>query len=412
VTVYVKQAVILVGGKGTRLGALTADTPKPLLPIVDGLSFLDLLLENVARHGYEKILLLAGHLGDQLVNRYQGRRILQSELTVVREPEPRGTAGALRIAADQLDEVFLLSNGDSIFDINYRALEQCLTADFASAVALRRVSDAARFGTVEFADGIITAFREKTGEPGPALINGGVYVMRRSVLDKITSLPASLERDIFPAFAAAGKLAAKECHGYFLDIGLPETLQQARHELGPLRARPIAFLDRDGVLNQDTGWSHKPEELLWVPGAKRAVRLLNDAGFLAIVVSNQAGVAKGLYAEKQVAAFNAAIAQGLLAEGAHVDAFYHCPYHPEGTVAAYTRESEDRKPNAGMLLRAFADWPHVKTGSFLIGDKTSDIEAAGRAGIPGYLFSEGRLDRFVEGLPEVQAKRALAIDEP
>jgi D-glycero-D-manno-heptose 1,7-bisphosphate phosphatase len=179
-----------------------------------------------------------------------------------------------------------------------------------------------------------------------------------------------------------------------------------------LRARPIAFLDRDGVLNQDTGWSHKPEELLWVPGAKRAVRLLNDAGFLAIVVSNQAGVAKGLYAEKQVAAFNAAIAQGLLAEGAHVDAFYHCPYHPEGTVAAYTRESEDRKPNAGMLLRAFADWPHVKTGSFLIGDKTSDIEAAGRAGIPGYLFSEGRLDRFVEGLPEVQAKRALAIDEP
>jgi D-glycero-D-manno-heptose 1,7-bisphosphate phosphatase len=226
-----RQALILVGGRGTRLGALAEGTPKPLMAIKGDVRFLDYLLENIARCGFDEILLLAGHLGTQVEARYQGASVQSSRIAVVRETAPAGTAGALAHVADRLHDRFLMTNGDSFFDIDYLALAKSLGEEDVGALALRRIDDAARYGRVLCEHGRILAFREKDPEAGAALISGGVYVLRRSVIDWIDRQPCSLETDVFPQLAASQRLAGVECEGFFLDIGLPETLAEARATL-------------------------------------------------------------------------------------------------------------------------------------------------------------------------------------
>jgi D-glycero-D-manno-heptose 1,7-bisphosphate phosphatase len=387
-----RQAVFLVGGKGTRLGALTAATPKPLLEIAPGLRFLDVVIEEAARHGFGDILLLAGHLGEQVEAIYQGRTLRGATVQVVREPEPQGTGGALRSASDRLASTFLMANGDSLFDINLRALATELPPAATARLALREVTDPARYGAVSLHNGQVTGFAEKNSAlTGPALINGGVYHMRREILDWISG-PCSLEQDVFPRLAAAGQLEGRQFDGYFIDMGLPDSFAQACREAPARRIRPCLFLDRDGVLNVDVGYPHRADQLQWIDGAREAVRLANEAGYLVIVVTNQAGVARGYYTEEQVAAFHDVMAGDLARAEAHVDAWYHCPFHADATVARYkASDHPDRKPNPGMLLRAMTEWPIDAQRSLLIGDKPSDIEAAARAGIAGLPFSGGNL---------------------
>ncbi|NWG52935.1 MAG: HAD-IIIA family hydrolase [Hydrogenophilaceae bacterium] len=386
----VRQAVFLVGGKGTRLGGLTQTTPKPLLEIAPGVRFLDVVLEEAARHGFTDILLLAGHLGDQVEAAYQGKRVREAVVRVLREPAPQGTGGALRFAAEALAPHFLMANGDSLFDFNLRALARPLSAGRLARLALREVADPARFGAVTVAGDRVTGFAEKNPDlKGPALINAGLYLMDRGVLDLIAG-PCSIEQDVFPRLAESGRLEGERFDGYFLDMGLPETYAQARAEVMGRRVRPAAFLDRDGVLNVDHGYTFRPEDLTLMPGAAEAVRLLNEAGHYVIVVTNQAGVARGLYEEADVARFHAALSDALAEAGAHIDAFYYCPYHEEGAVARYrVANHPDRKPNPGMILRAFADWPIDRARSFLIGDKESDMAAARAAGVAGRLYTGG-----------------------
>jgi mannose-6-phosphate isomerase len=162
------------------------------------------------------------------------------------------------------------------------------------------------------------------------------------------------------------------------------------------QVRPAAFLDRDGVINVDRGYVHRPDQIEWVPGAIESVRRLNDLGYRVVIVTNQAGVAYGLYGEDSVFALHDWMREQLAARGAIVDAFYHCPYHPEGTVAEFRRSHIDRKPGPGMILRAFSDFAIDKGASFLIGDRESDIAAAQAAGIPGFLFGGGDLLAFLE----------------
>ena len=150
--------------------------------------------------------------------------------------------------------------------------------------------------------------------------------------------------------------------------------------------RPAAFLDRDGVINVDHGYSFRPEELVLTPTAAAGIRLLNESGYLVIVVTNQSGVARGLYGEEDVHRYHAHLADRLATEGARIDAFYHAPYHPDGSVERFAIEHEDRKPGAGMLRAAMRDWPIRRAGSFLIGDKPSDEAAATRAGLPACLI--------------------------
>jgi D,D-heptose 1,7-bisphosphate phosphatase len=384
---YIKQAVFLVGGKGTRLGALTALTPKPLLEIAPGKRFLDHILAEAARHGFTDIILLAGHLGEQVEALYHGKRFLDATVTVIREPEPQGTGGALRFAKDRLDQWFLMGNGDSLFEINLRALTRSPRLGMKARLALREVPDPGRYGAVDLQGDTIVGFHEKSPDlAGPRPINGGLYLLNRDVVDMITG-PCSIEQDIFPKLVEEGSIDGLVFKNYFLDIGLPDTYATACAEIPQRANRPIAFLDRDGVLNRDAGYTHRIEDLQWMPGAREAVRMLNDANYYTIIVSNQAGIARGYYGHDDVLHFHHAMQKDLFDFGAHIDGIYFCPFHPDATVEAYRIANHpDRKPNPGMLLSAMSAWPHVKDGSFLVGDRQSDVEAATNAGIPGYLF--------------------------
>jgi len=150
--------------------------------------------------------------------------------------------------------------------------------------------------------------------------------------------------------------------------------------------RPAAFLDRDGVLNVDRDYTFRPEDLVMISTAPAAVRLLNDAGFYVFVVSNQSGVARGFYTEAAVDLFNAHIQDALLREGAHVDAFYYCPHHPDGAIKELAIQCRCRKPAPGMLEQAAREWPIDLSGSFLIGDKDDDVAAARAFHIRGVKF--------------------------
>jgi D-glycero-D-manno-heptose 1,7-bisphosphate phosphatase len=163
--------------------------------------------------------------------------------------------------------------------------------------------------------------------------------------------------------------------------------------------RLAALLDRDGVLNVDRGYTHRPQDLAFIPGAIDAVRRLNAAGRLVLVVTNQAGVARGLYDEAAVDAFHQTMQAALQKDGARIDAFYYCPFHPDAALERYRHpDHPDRKPNPGMLLKALTDHGVAPGGAFLIGDRESDLEAARRAQLRGYLFPGGDLDVFVRQL--------------
>ena len=150
--------------------------------------------------------------------------------------------------------------------------------------------------------------------------------------------------------------------------------------------RPAAFLDRDGVLNRDTGYVHRARDIVWIDNAKQAVKRLNDAGYFVFVVTNQSGIARGLYRPAEVDLLHRWMNDELRAVGAHIDQFYVCPHHPDGVATGYGIVCDCRKPKPGLLLQAMREWPVRREGSLMIGDKAIDVEAAKAAGIRGIRF--------------------------
>jgi D,D-heptose 1,7-bisphosphate phosphatase len=395
----IRQAAILCGGLGSGLGTLTANAPTPLLKVGDQ-PFLDVLLFELGRQGMRKILLLAGFAADQIVayadaTPMKARFGLQIEVSI--EPERADTGGALWHARDKLDSTFLMLNGDSWFDINILELARLMRTDFAvtGAIAVRHLADTSRDGAVIVDSGKVKEFVSRpTQSGGSGLVSGGVYAWRAGIIDALEP-HGSLEVDVLPRLAASGKLAALPSENYFIDIGTPESFTRAQREVPRQRRRAAVFLDRDGVLNHDDGYISKRAAFRWIDGAQAAVKAINDSGAFVFIVTNQSGVARGLYGESDIIALHAELDAELAQIGAHIDDLRYCPFHEDGVVPHYRRISDWRKPAPGMIVDLLEKWPIDRQASFLIGDKDSDCEAASAAGIAGHKFDGGNLLEFL-----------------
>lgn len=332
----VRQAVIVAGGRGSRLGAIAAETPKPLLD-VGGRPFVEHLLFELGRIGIEEVLLLVGPHRAAFAHALRPARRGGPRLALVPEPRPAGTAGALWYARKRLAPRFLLLNGDSILDGNLLRLAAAMAGEsaLAGAVAALEVPDTARYGRIECAGGRLAAFREK-GASGPGLVNAGVYLFdRRRLLKRIAKPPCSLEQDVLPVLAAAGALRAVVYQGRFVDIGLPESLAAARGLFPDWHRRRGAFLELGALAVPGA----RPR---WRKGAAAALRRLNDAGCYAIVLAP--GAAQGETLRRRL---NAALQK----EGAHIDALY---------------ADRSRSAFEALLDCARAEWPVAESGSVLV----------------------------------------------
>jgi len=303
------------------------------------------------------------------------------------ERTPLGTAGALPHIANRFDRHFAVVNGDTVFDAPLQDLAAMMGAhdNAAAAVALRHVDDTGRYGGVALTGAQVTSFSEKARVGTPGLISGGVYVCTRDAALAMPS-PGSLEHDVFPHLADRGRLLGRAYERFFIDIGIPADYARAQEAVPDWWRRPAAFLDRDGVLNVDIGHAYRPEDIEWILGASEAVRWLNEVGYRVIVVTNQAGIAKGLYTEQDLRQLMAWMEEQLAASGPTIDAVFHCPHHPEAVVPQYRVRCDCRKPAAGLLRQALARYPTDLERSLFIGDRDTDLESASRAGIRGVRF--------------------------
>ncbi|MGN6662702.1 MAG: sugar phosphate nucleotidyltransferase [Solirubrobacterales bacterium] len=230
------QAIVLVGGEGTRLRPLTNDVPKPALTLVDR-PFLAYAIEWLAAHGVNEVVLACGFLPDVLQEALGDHEHAGVTITYAVESEPLGTAGAIRFAAealgDRLEDRFLALNGDVLADLDLSALfaAHAERGDQAT-IALHPVEDSSAYGLVRCDDeGTVLEFLEKTGEAVPGEINAGAYVLERSVLDLVPAGRAvSIEREVFPRLVGAG-LCAQLLDGYWMDIGTPERYLQATWDI-------------------------------------------------------------------------------------------------------------------------------------------------------------------------------------
>jgi mannose-1-phosphate guanylyltransferase len=228
------QAVILVGGEGTRLRPLTVTVPKPVLPLVDR-PFLVYMLEWLRRHGVDDVVMSCGFLATSVRNVLGDGSHLGLRLRFVEEPEPRGTAGALKYAEDLLDDRFLMLNGDVLTDIDLTAqIAQHERTGAVGTLALVPVEDPTAYGLVRTnEDHSVNAFVEKPTADSidTNLISAGAYVLERSVLDLIPpDRNVSIEREVWPRLVGAG-LYAYAAPAYWLDIGTPERYLQATFDI-------------------------------------------------------------------------------------------------------------------------------------------------------------------------------------
>lgn len=370
---------MLAGGFGTRLAHVVPDVCKPMAPVA-GRPFLRFIMDQLAAAGFDRVVVADGYRREQIEgffgSAYRGMAVEYSP-----ENTPLLTGGAVKRALGRCRSnwVFVL-NGDTWLDVDFAAMEAaaCDAPENAPAViAVKRMRDFERYGTVDVdADGALSAFHEKRPcEEG--LINAGVYLLRGDALDGMPE-KFSLESDYFEHVVGDGALRAVECTGGFIDIGVPEDYELAQTMLTPLaRSWKLAMFDRDGTINVDTGHLHEPEKLELIPSTVDIMRgYTDDPDYKVVVVTNQAGIAKGLYTEADMRRLHRCMEDELERLCVHVDAWYFCPHHPD-----YTGPCECRKPAPGMLLAAMHDFDAKPSDCVMYGDMPTDEAAARSADI-------------------------------
>jgi D-glycero-alpha-D-manno-heptose 1-phosphate guanylyltransferase len=370
----IRKAVILAGGRGTRLATVVADRPKPMAEIMN-LPFLHYLILDLKNKGITEVVLLVGYMHevieDYFQSEYHGVKI-SYEL----EAEPRGTGGLICELSRKWVEPILLINGDTYFDVDIQAMYQLYLSTKSVVMAVREVVGQNRYGALQIENDIIINFKEKTWID-KGYINGGIYLLPQGVFESYSDLPFSfsLEKDFFEAYKSDLTIQAYYSDGFFIDIGIPEDFEAAQISI-PRQLFPkldkswTIFLDRDGVLNKHLpeDYVKSPEEFEWIEGSKEAVKLLSEKAGKVLVVTNQQGIGKKLMSELDLQDIHYKMQNDVEAIGGKIDRAYYCPH-------LKFINCKCRKPKTGMAYQAKEEFPHIDfSKSILIGDSLTDIQ--------------------------------------
>ncbi len=380
------ECIILAGGLGTRLRSVVSDLPKCMAEVASR-PFVAYLVDALTLAGFDHIVFSLGYKSEDFLRWIDGLDT-PANIEAVVESEPLGTGGAVKFASQAIKgETFFVLNGDSFLTLDYAAMlsahRENVKRGAIATLALRRMDDTGRYGTVAVDNGRITAFCEK--QPGKdGLINAGVYVMQREALNGLPE-KFSIEKEFFEPGVSGGRLYGFQTEGYFIDIGIPEDYARAQDDFaaGRYKLYDTLMLDRDGVIDVElvSDYVKTPEEMIFLPGALDAIGAMRPYFARTIVVTNQRGVGRGLMTLDALKEVNRYLHEQVEAHGGRLDKIYYSTGVDESDPL--------RKPNTGMALQYKSDWPEADfSRSIMIGDKDTDMEFARRAGVPGVMVGE------------------------
>jgi histidinol-phosphate phosphatase family protein len=383
------KAVIIAGGRGERLKPLTDKIPKPMIK-VGGIPVLEHQIKLLKRYGIKDIIILTAYLSEKIEKYFKDGKNFGVIIKYVKSPEELGNADRVKLVEDQLDSDFIVFYGDMMLDICLPDFINFHKKNKGICTLLLRSSD-----HIEDCDLIeidkenrVTSFFLK---PRPKnqyvrnLDNACSYIMNPGALKYIKNGEKSnFTKDVFPKLINAEKVYGYVTSEYVKDMGTHERLRQVRKDfksgitknLNHEKKQKAVFLDRDGTIVEHVHHLHKIEDLALIEGSAKAIKKINNAGFLAIVITNQSVVARGLCSEEELLKINNKMETLLGEKGARLDAIYYCPHHPD-----YTGKCNCRKPKIGMVKSAQRDFNIDLKKSYFVGDTNADIMCGINAGL-------------------------------
>jgi histidinol-phosphate phosphatase domain len=412
-------AVIMAGGKGSRLLSITNDEiPKPMVP-VDGKPLLEYQVEKLKTYGIKKIVMIVGHLGEKIVDHFKDGKDFGVEIDYIFEKEPLGTAGAFYYLKDKIDaKDFMLVFGDVFFDMDFDRMEDFHFKNSALTTLLAHPNghpyDSDLIQTDD--NGRVIGFDSKHNVRDywyDNMVNAGMYIINKRLLDLVKEpVKTDFEKDILANQVKLGaSIYAYHTPEYVKDVGTVDRINATVEELksGLIQSKNLKnkqraiFLDRDGTINVSKGFISKADDLELIPDTIDAIKAINKSGALAIVITNQPVIARGECSFEELHNIHNKLKTLLGEKGAFVDDIFYCPHHPdkgfEGEVPELKFDCECRKPKTGMIDEAVKKYNIDLSKSYMVGDSTMDLETARNAGIKsvlvntGFAGNDGKYDR-------------------
>ncbi len=412
------KAIIMSGGRGTRISELFPDIPKPLIPIC-GKPVLEHEIECLREQGFTDLILTVSHMSDKIINYFGDGSKFGVHIDYFVEDKPLGNAGALFRLKDKLTENFLLLNADSVFNIDFNRFVAFHKAHNALATLFTHPNDH------PYDSGLIIADEDKSVQKWLAKederpefyknrVNAGLHIISPKLLENDIDLPKiDLDRHLLKPLAGTGKMFCYDSPEYVKDMGTPERFEAVTHdfESGKVFARNLRnkqkaiFLDRDGTINKYKGFLRNIDDFELLPTVAEAIKQINRSGYLAIVVTNQPVIARGEVTFAELDEIHNKMETLLGADGAYLDGIYFCPHHPdsgfEGEVAELKLVCDCRKPKPGMLIQAVKDFNIDLAQSYMIGDGEHDRGAGEAAGCKTKIIpTDGNLLKAVNEILE------------
>ena len=363
--------VILAGGRGSRIKKYLRNKPKPMIKFNDTY-FLQYLINNFSKYPFNKIYILTGYKNKIIFKNFHKKKFNLTEVICLKENRPMGTGGALLNLKKVKINDFILTNGDTIFDINLNELINSYKKDKLGCVALthnKKNTNSFKLNNLGIKKNIIL-YKKKSN-----LINGGIYFFKKKILTLLPDKPTSLEDDILPKIINKKLLLGKIYKNFFLDIGTPKYLKISEKLLKNYFEKPGAFLDRDGVINYDYGYVHKRKNFKFRKGVIKGLQYLIKNNYMIFLVTNQAGIAKGIFN------LHNTLKKELFRKNIFFNEVQYCPFHPKGKILKFKKKSNLRKPGNQMVKNIFKNYLVNNKKSFMIGDKLSDKKCAKKSNL-------------------------------